>query len=158
MLKNLFLVYGLFFISLMILGSLSLTFYQRYSVYTQYADAVEQTYETIAELNRLTTFLKDAETGQRGFLLTNDSSFLRSYIEGIANIKTAFAVVQKLTVDNASQQERLQKLNIMLQDKISYMEHTRFMFLFNQKEYMVNFRIEKEKMNECHDILAKMEQ
>jgi len=156
--KNLFLVFGLFFISLMILGSLSLTFYQRYSVYTQYADAVEQTYETITELNRLTTFLKDAETGQRGFLLTNDSSFLLSYIDGVANIKTTFTTVQRLTVDNVNQQERLQKLNILLQDKISSMEHTRFMFLFNRKEYMANFRIEKEKMNECHDILAKMEQ
>lgn len=156
--RNLFLVYGLFFISLVILGSLSLTFYQRYSVYTQYADAVERTYEIIAELNRLTTSLKDAETGQRGFLLTNDSSFLRSCIDGVANIKTTFTKVQQLTVDNVSQQERLKKLNILLQDKISSMEHTRFMFLFNQKEYMTNLRIEKEKMNECHDILAQMEQ
>jgi len=155
---NLFLVYGLFFASLVILGSLSLTFYQRYSVYTQYADAVEQTYETIAELNRLSTFLKDAETGQRGFLLSNDSSFLHSYIDGVANIKATFATVQKLTGDNINQQERLKKLNILLQDKINSMEHTRFMFLFNHKEYMANFRIEKEKMNECHEIISKMEQ
>jgi signal transduction histidine kinase len=155
--KNVFLVYGLFFISLVILGSLSLTFYQRYSVYTQYADAVEQTYETIAELNRLTTYLKDVETGQRGFLLTNDSSFLQTHMDGVLNIKNAFKAVQQLTRENVTQQERLKKLNILIQDKIKSMDHTRFMFLFNRKQYMANFMIEKEKMSECHEILSAME-
>jgi signal transduction histidine kinase len=156
--KSLFIVYGLFFVSLSILGTLSIIFYQRYSTYTQYADAVEETYEVITELNRLATFLKDAETGQRGFLLTRDSAFLEPYISGIDNAKITFLKIRQLTAANLSQQQRLTELNLLIEDKIQSMEHTRFMFLFNSKVFMENFRRSKEKMDKCRDVLAQMEQ
>jgi signal transduction histidine kinase len=156
--RSLFIVYGLFFVSISILGSLSIIFYERYSVYTQYSDAVEETYEIITEVNRLATFLKDAETGQRGFLLTRDSSFLQPYLSGIENVKTSFLKLKDMTADNISQQQRLNELNLLIQDKIQSMEHTRFMFLFNTKSYMENFRISKEKMDDCRLVLEQMEQ
>ena len=151
--RSLLIVYGLFFISLSILGSLSIIFYERYSEYTQYADAVEETYEVITELNRLATFLKDAETGQRGFLLTRDSAFLEPYLSGIENVKTTFLKIRQMTADNLSQQERLTELNLLIEDQIQSMEHTRFMFLFNPKVYMENFRKSKDKMDQCRHVL-----
>ena len=156
--RSLFIVYGLFFISLSVLGSLSIVFYERYSEYITYADAVEETYEIITELNRLGTFLKDAETGQRGFLLTGDSTFLQPYLTGVQNIKTSFLKIQGMTVSDKSQQQRLNQLNLLIEDKLQAMEHTRFMFLFNSKSFKDNFRIEKEKMDDCREILLQMEQ
>ena len=39
-----------------------------------------KTYEIIETTSFLLDNLKDAETGQRGYLLTNDTSYLRPYI------------------------------------------------------------------------------
>jgi signal transduction histidine kinase len=156
--RSLFIVYGLFFISLSILGSLSFIFYTRYSDYTQYADAVEDTYRVITELNRLNTFLKDAETGQQGFLLTRDSAFLQPYLDGVINIKESFVKVKEMTSPNVSQQERISELNILIQDKLKSMDHTRYMFLFNNKAYKSSLQLSKEKMDRCRDVINRMEQ
>lgn len=155
--RSLLIVYGLFFVSLSILGSLALIFYERYSDYIQYADMVEQTYEKITELNRLTTHLKDIETGQRGFFLTRDSSFLQPYHAGVDQIKGTYMKLKLATEGNKSQQRRLYDLNLMIQDELKFMDHTRYMFIFNSKEYRSNLVITKNKMEQCIAIVEQME-
>lgn len=155
--RSLLIVYGLFFVSLSILGSLALLFYERYSDYTQYADMVEHTYEKITELNRLTTHLKNIETGQRGFFLTRDSSFLHPYHEGIDQIKGTYLKLIVATEGNKSQQKRLKDLNLKIQDELKSMDHTRYMFIFNSKEYHSNMVITKGKMDECIAVVEQME-
>src|SRR5277367_2311091 len=38
-----------------------------------------QTYDVIDQISELTSFLKDAETGQRGYLITGDDTYLEPY-------------------------------------------------------------------------------
>ena len=54
--------------------------------------------------------MMDAETGQRGFLLTRDTSYLEPYHNGIINAHTSFRELKRLTSDNPAQRERLQKI------------------------------------------------
>jgi methyl-accepting chemotaxis protein len=54
--------------------------------------------------------LKDIETGQRGYLLTSDESYLEPYNAGLAMVDQSFKKVRDLTVDNPSQQQRLDRL------------------------------------------------
>jgi PAS domain S-box-containing protein len=42
--------------------------------------------DVIARLDRLTSTLKDAETGQRGFIITGDESYLQPYHEGVESL------------------------------------------------------------------------
>ena len=42
-------------------------------------EASRKTYEIIETANFLLANIKDAETGQRGYLLTNDTAYLRPY-------------------------------------------------------------------------------
>ncbi len=48
--------------------------------------------------------MKDAETGQRGYLLTNDADFLEPYTGAKEKARAAFDSVRFLTKDNAYQQ------------------------------------------------------
>ena len=136
---------------------LSLIFYDRYSDYTQYADLVEYTYEVINELNQLETHLKDIETGQRGFLLTRDSSFLKPHLKGIDQVKETFLKLTYATQGRDSQQQRLLDLNLMIQDELKSMDHTRYMFIFNSKQYQNNMVITKSKMDQCISVIEQME-
>jgi signal transduction histidine kinase len=155
--KSLLIVYGLFVISLSILGTLSLIFYTRYSEYIQYADMVEQTYERITHLNRLTTHLKNIETGQRGFLLTRDSTFLEPYLAGVDQIKLTYSKLNHATTGKKNQQRRLYELNLKIQDELKFMDHTRLMFIVNSKAYRRNMVITNSKMHECIAIVEQME-
>jgi len=42
--------------------------------------------ETISQLDQLVSTLKDAETGQRGFLITGDERYLQPYRDAVARL------------------------------------------------------------------------
>jgi len=84
------------------------------------ADAwVEHTYQVIAALSKISTSVDDAETGQRGFLLTHDSSFLQPYRVSTDSIWPDLDIAQELTADNPDQQNHLQVLRGLLQRKMA---------------------------------------
>jgi methyl-accepting chemotaxis protein len=71
---------------------------------------VEHTNEVRHQLGQMLSSLKDVETGQRGYLLTGDESFLTPYEAGLAETNKAQTEVRRLTQDNPEQQRRLDAL------------------------------------------------
>ena len=61
-------------------------------------------------LSTVLTRLQDAETGQRGYLLTGRSEFLAPYDAAVASVGDDFAVLGRLVADNPSQQAALRRL------------------------------------------------
>ncbi|HEY5825593.1 MAG TPA: CHASE3 domain-containing protein, partial [Cyclobacteriaceae bacterium] len=82
-------IYLLFFFSIVVLAALSFVFLQRYSSYIRYTADVEKTYKLITEITQLESFIKDTETGNRGYLLTQDSSFLEPLLQAEDKIKAS---------------------------------------------------------------------
>lgn len=68
---------------------------------------VIHTHNVITKSERLLSSMKDAETGQRGFLLTQEIHYLQPYYTGIAESKQLLSTLQELTKDNQKQQEAL---------------------------------------------------
>src|SRR5689334_10019343 len=66
----------------------------------------------IRESYSLLTSMLDAETGQRGFILTNDSAYLLPYQNSIAVVGQKLNALTQLASDNASQR-------VLLKDKIT---------------------------------------
>jgi len=61
--------------------------------------------------------LKDAETGQRGFLLTGKESYLKPYLTAKDLIPTQMAELEKNLEANPSQQQRLRTLEPLIEKK-----------------------------------------
>src|SRR5437899_1320877 len=68
---------------------------------------IAHTYEVIATLESTMRSLADAETGQRGYLITGRDSYLSSYEVCSFQIKNLQAKLLDLTADNPDQQHRL---------------------------------------------------
>src|SRR5437868_1758929 len=68
---------------------------------------VSHTHRVLAALDGVLVAMIDAETGQRGYLLTGDPETLAPYKAATARIEYQLKKVQDLTVDNPRQQERL---------------------------------------------------
>ena len=58
--------------------------------------------------------MTDAETGQRGFLLTGNINYLEPYHNGVEEAQRTYSELLRLTSDNPVQQQRLADMNIVM--------------------------------------------
>jgi signal transduction histidine kinase/CHASE3 domain sensor protein/DNA-binding response OmpR family regulator len=82
------------------------------------------TYQALAELNQVLAALKDAETGQRGYLLTNETRYLEPYNQAIATMNQRLAQLRRLTAGNAKQQTNLDQLEPLVAQKLAELKTT----------------------------------
>ena len=68
--------------------------------------------------------LVDAETGQRGFLLTQDESFLNVYEKAMTNVRANLSTVAELVTLRPLKEERMPELKRLIDSKLEEMSHT----------------------------------
>jgi len=85
---------------------------------------VAHTHEVRTKLADLLSLLKDAETGQRGFVLTADESFLEPYASALPGISQTLSEIRALTSDNEVQQRRLTSLQQAVESKLAELKRT----------------------------------
>lgn len=108
--------------SLIILIISSTASYISISNLLQSARLVNQTHEVIATVNEVRTALIDAETGQRGFLLSGVEEFLAPYRDARVRAQAAFDYAQELTIDHKQQQINLKELSRLMDERFRYLE------------------------------------
>ena len=80
--------------------------------------------ETITAVDGLLSSAQDAETGQRGFLLTGNETYLEPYRAALAMIASRIDTITQLTSDNPNQQARIKVLHGFLDDKFAELKET----------------------------------
>jgi CHASE3 domain sensor protein len=80
---------------------------------------VAHTYQVLTGLQSTLSLLKDAETGQRGYLLTGRAHYLEPYEAAITQLPERLAGLRELTADNHEQQRRLAELEVQVQAKLN---------------------------------------
>ena len=85
---------------------------------------VSHTHEVIANIDDLLSLTKDAETGQRGFIITGDEHYLEPYNAALDHIDARLASLQDLTADNPNQQERIDASKAFIRTKLKELNET----------------------------------
>ena len=86
-------------------------------------DRVTHTRDVLDVSSSLLTALLDAETEERGYLLTHDSSFVaRQYRTTRPRIDAALAALRNLTQDNVSQQRRIDTLGLRAHERLALLD------------------------------------
>lgn len=109
-------------ITIGILLMLTYLSYQRVQNLIAYSSLVDNTNLVRIKLEQSLSYSKDAETGQRGFLITGDSIFLEPYINAFPKILETLAVIDSLTMDHPVQQANLERLKKLHQQRFVVME------------------------------------
>jgi CHASE3 domain sensor protein len=78
---------------------------------------VDHTFRVIQDLDNILSRMKDAETGQRGYLLTGDAVFLEPYTGSKDDVMQFVDHVQLLTADNPAQQKDFLYLHELIEKK-----------------------------------------
>ena len=82
------------------------------------------TYEVRASIQRLIARLSDAETGQRGYVLTGDPRYLAPYRDAITSVGKDVDTFARLTADNVHQQDRVKALRPLVAQKLGELANT----------------------------------
>ena len=107
-----------FVLALLIIGIVGVQSYQGIQKLIEANHWVIHTHEVREKLEDVLSLLKDAETGQRGFVLTGEDSYLEPYNSATGDIGKKIEAVASLTRDNPEQQKSIQQLRELSRDKL----------------------------------------
>ncbi|MGB8193764.1 MAG: CHASE3 domain-containing protein, partial [Chitinophagaceae bacterium] len=117
--QNLVIGFGL---SLLLLIVSSVASYLSINHLISTTEQVNHTNEVMTKLEGVISILKDAETGQRGFLLTNDESFLDPYRGAYNGALVQLNEVKQLTAENPDQQVDAEMLRNLVVKRLSILD------------------------------------
>lgn len=87
-------------------------------------DLIIHSFEVKLELEKVISYIKDAEAGYRGYLLYGDSTFLDSYTHSREKVNKSFFHLQAITQDNLSQQKKLKELHHFIVLRYTYFNNS----------------------------------
>ncbi|CAD0006373.1 sensor histidine kinase [Flavobacterium salmonis] len=151
----------IFIIAIFILLFLSSIAYKHNRDLNESSKLLMHTYEINIELERLMSAIKDAETGQRGFMITSNHRFLTPYLYSRDKVNTSFIALKKLTADNPTQKQNLNKLfKLIIQRYVSFENCLKYSapetydkrkldnHMFGGRILMENIRFKVDEMND----------
>ena len=80
---------------------------------------VSHTNEVLSRLEAVLSTLKDAETGQRGYLLTGEPAYLEPYRDAVDRLPRQIADLRQLTLDNPAQTVRALRLDQLASEQLA---------------------------------------
>jgi PAS domain S-box-containing protein len=85
---------------------------------------VLHTRQVLYELQQTESLLLDAETGQRGYLLTGKPEYLAPYSHAVGEIDRHIATLTQLTADNPTEQANAARLGVFARRKLDELSQT----------------------------------
>ncbi|MBP6895461.1 MAG: CHASE3 domain-containing protein [Gammaproteobacteria bacterium] len=86
--------------------------------------SIEHTYQVLTTLESTLVYAIDAETGQRGFIITGEDRYLEPYDRALAQIGPLANRLRALVSDSAVQQRRVDRLEYAVALKLAELHET----------------------------------
>jgi len=121
---------------------------------------VAHTRQVLYDLSQTASLLKDAETGQRGFLYTGDPKYLTPYTDAINRVQTHIDSLARATADNPTERARIPELRDLVQKKTSELAQTIALYKtgkFDQAKALVLSDAGLQYMDQIRLLVIQME-
>jgi signal transduction histidine kinase len=115
-------VYLLFAVSVIVLCWLGYTYAEQNKAQLNYTEGVEHTYKVIITSQYCEKLLLDAESKQRGFIITQDEHFRRSSDSSVSKIDSSWNALKALTVDNPKQRVNIHLLHLAINQRLEILK------------------------------------
>lgn len=150
---------GFGLVSLLLIATIAVS-YQSLIELVDTNKQVTRTQERLNKIEALLSQMKDAETGQRGYIITAKESYLEPYNTATKTIKQKIEELKKLTVDNSNEQRHLDTLKLLIEAKLAELKRT--IYLRSQKRFALALQViqtnqGKNLMDDIRAHIRKME-
>jgi len=95
---------------------------------------VEQSRRVMGRLEVALSALKDAESGQRGYLLTGDATYLQPYRDAAGTVAGHLDDLHRMTLESADQQKRFVELQDLSRAKLAELDATIRLYAAGDRE------------------------
>jgi methyl-accepting chemotaxis protein len=113
-----------FALSFVLLAVIGVVAFRSVNALTATSYKVAHTHEVLEHIANLLGLLKDAETGQRGYVITGDDTFLEPYRTSAGGIDKVVKELRQLTADNPNQQKRIEETEPLIAAKLAELKQT----------------------------------
>ena len=141
-------------IAICILICINLASYYSINHMMEDAGMRQHSYQVIGRIERLLSVLIDAETGQRGYLITHNDRFLEPYNAALVAIPVEFKAIQSLTADNISQLNQLAILEPLITSKLANIQQS--LKLTDLSQELASMDNGKKIMDDIRKIIYEM--
>ena len=107
-----------------ILIALNILFYWSFIRQKETSAQVNQSQKNLRAIEGVLSSIKDAETGQRGYLITGEASYLKPYDLALKTIDQQINELQTLSVGDSAQQQQLSILEPLVKNKLAELQQT----------------------------------
>ena len=83
---------------------------------------VSHTHEVLETLQGILTSLRDAESAERGFIITGNDHYLEPFAEDRSEVSRLVARLSELTLDNPAQRERIAGMRPFIDEELGLLE------------------------------------
>jgi methyl-accepting chemotaxis protein len=149
-----------FALSFLLLLGIGTVAYRSTNSLTSTSHMVRHTYDVLEHIGAVVSLLKDAETGQRGYVITGDESYLEPYQAALIGIPAAVKELRELTADNPRQQKRLDAVEPLIAAKLAELKQTvelRRKGDFEQAAKIVRGGQGKKSMDDLRQVTEQMD-
>ncbi len=87
------------------------------------SDRVEHSWMVLTSVDRLFSELQDAETGERGYIITRKISFLSPYQSAVKEVRGHVQDLENIVSDRPGQKARAEKLGSLIDKRLSLLEN-----------------------------------
>ena len=152
--KNLF--YGLG-VSLLLLLISSVASYISISNLINNGNLLRESNNTIRDINNTLSLVKDMETGQRGYLLTDDTRFLAPYNATKEKINDQLDELQSEIGETTAQARNLEKLRSAIENRLTILDQNLNYKKANSDVTPEQLLSGKQHMDDIRQIIAEMQ-
>jgi len=149
-----------FGLALLLLLALSVASYRSTRSFQETGDQRQRSYQVLLKLEKLMDHLVDAETWQRGYIITGAESYLEPYRTATRRVDGAFRELQTLTVENPAQQVRVNRLDSLIKAKLDELAATSSVRKekgFDEAQKAILSDRGKRLMDETRQVLAEID-
>ncbi len=107
-----------------ILAGIGLVSYRSFTEQIEVSKQVVQSEKVLEKLDSILSQIKDAETGQRGYLLTGEERYLEPYNAKVKVFPGEVKQLRQLTVQNPNYQRQLDTLETLIAAKLALIQET----------------------------------
>jgi methyl-accepting chemotaxis protein len=113
--------FALAFLLLLVVGGVA---YRGLTSLAVTSHRVTHAHEVLERINGVLDELKDAETGQRGYVITGQDSYLEPFNNGVAGVPKVVRELRELTADSPNQQKRIDEIEPLIAAKLGELKRT----------------------------------
>lgn len=149
--------FGLAILALAIISSIA---YQATLQLVETVRWVTLTEEVLRNLEATISSMVDIETGERGYVISGDETYLEPYHAALDEVGNSLRKVRSLTVDNLNQQRRLDTLEQLANQRLDFVKEVialRKSSTFDEAAKMIHAGKGKEMMDRIRKVVAEME-